>query len=573
MKKSRKFVTLAVPLLCLGLTGCFVKKGSQVVIKKDTINVKLLLGGYGTEWMTKAIKQFEQIYAEEGYKVNLITPTKTVEGNAVYNDLVSGYAKKKVDVYFTGSLKPYRCVDEGRILVEDITDTVYNQKAIKFDGTEEELTVEEKLDPSFGDEWYQMNGRSYGFFYMKSIGSLVVNREKLFSFGYDHLPVTSNEFLEMVHHITLENLNGRTKVKPFVSTVNGTNGVTGYASVMMNSWFTQYSGADAWNTFWSMNNPDGSYNTETGYEVYLDEGLHKAAQLLWDAYDMNNFVKGSKNFSITDAHDSVMLPKSQTGGVFVFDGDWAYNETKANWTEEELQALSFINVPLISALGTKLWGDIITDEAECDRVLSRVASLADEGKEVSEIKTLVESEFPYTLSEESILRVCEARGVYNNRGVETGNCYLARGIGDHHKDIASKFLRMLASDDFSKMYFSTSKCFSPYSKVVDETVELSPFHVGVTQIASHKYASVIWPMTTGLRAKTGELEAMYPGTKQYLHSYALESQNTAYNDQANPRYLRDNSSELYQQWAEGTLSERYDYIRSQWSEWVRPFVG
>ena len=561
MKKIKHLLPLLIPALCFSASGCArFRPGNKVTVEENAINVKLLLGGYGTEWLEEAIKKFEATYADEGYKINLQTPNRMVDGNSVYNELLSGYGKKKIDLYFTGSLKPTRCVDNGKMLVEDITDTVYEQKALRFDGSEEDKTVREKLDPSFGPEWYEYEGRAYGFFYMKSIGSLVVNREKLASFGFD-LPITTNQLLEQLHYIHRQNKLGATKIQPLVTVKN-----TGYATVMMNSWFTQYSGIDAWNKFWSMNNDDGTYNTATGYEVFNDSGLEKAAELVFATYDFNNFVTGSKNYDIPQAHASLM--QETTGGVFLFDGDWALNETATDFPlDSDLQKLAFINVPIISALGTKLWGSTITDATVCDNVLAKVATLSDEGKEVSEIKTAIKSEFSYDLSEESILEVCKARGVYNNRGVETGNAYLAKGIGDKHKEIASKFLRMLASDDFSKMYFSTSRCFSPYSTVINEETNLLPFSQGHVKIATHKYSSVIWPMPTGLREKTGTLNVMYP-LKSYFHQYALDCQDTAYTatGEINPDMLV-----LYKNNADTARNENYQYILSNWEKWVEPY--
>lgn len=556
MKKFKRLLPLIIPVLCLGTSGCF----NRVTIEENAINVKLLLGGYGSEWLEKAIQKFEDIYKDQGYKIKLQTPNRMVDGSSVYNELLSGYNKKKIDLYFTGSLKPTRVIDNGEMLVEAIDDSVYEQKAIKFDGTEEEHTVREKLDPSFGPEWYQYESKSYGFFYMKSIGALVVNKEKLASFGFD-LPVTSNQLIQQIQAIHRQNKLGATKIQPLVTVKN-----TGYATVMMNSWFTQYSGLDAWNNFWSMNNPDGTYNTATGYEVYNDPGLEKAGELVFTVYDYNNFVTGSKNYDIPSAHTSLM--QTNTGGVFLFDGDWALNETASDFPKDsDLAKLAFINVPIISALGTKLWGDIITDADKCDEVLAKVATLSDEGQEVSAIKAAINSQFSFDLSEESILEVCKARGVYNNRGVETGNAYITKGISDVHKDIASKFLRMLASDDFSKLYFNTSRCFSPYSTVIDEATDLLPFSQGHAKIATHKYASVIWPMTTGLRSKLGTLETMYP-LKQYYHSYALDCQDTAYTatGEINPELAG-----MYKNNSDAARQSNYEYILSNWEKWVAPY--
>ena len=151
--------------------------------------------------------------------------------------------------------------------------------------------------------------------------------------------------------------------------------------------------------------------------------------------------------------------------------------------------------------------------------------------------------------------------------METGNAYLAKDIGDVHKDIASKFLRMLASDDFSKMYFSTSRCFSPYSTAIDEDTNLLPFSKGHAQIATHKYASVIWPMTTGLRAKLGTLSTMYPN-KQYFHQYAIDSDGTAYTKTGD---INHEWTGIYKTNADAARQTNYQYIIDNWDKWVEPY--
>ncbi|MCQ3034905.1 MAG: ABC transporter substrate-binding protein [Bacilli bacterium] len=561
MKKSNALlVTALASVLTITVAGC--KK--QIKVEPKTLNVKLLLGGYGYEWMNNLITKFQEVYKEEGYKVNLIKPTRQNDGGTVYNDLLEGYAKKSVDLYFTGSLSPTRVYNEGDVLVEELDDLVYDQKAIDFNGNEEEKTVREKLDKSFGADWYQANGKSYNFFYQNSIGALVVNTDKLARCGFDYLPVTTNQFFNMVHTIT----ENERRVKPITTVGN-----TGYASVMINSWLTQLGGRDEWDTFWSMNNPDGSYNTASGYEVYNSDNLRQAGAMVFETYDFKNFVKGAKNYSIEKAHDSLMADYEDGGGVFLFDGDWALNETAANYPDDaDLSKLSFINVPLASGLGTKLWGPgtdaNITDAAKVEDILVKVVKGADAGKEVSQITSEVNTEFSVSLTEASVLRVCEARGVYNNRGVETGNAYLAKGIDDTHKDIAGKFLRMIASDDFSRMYFETSHCFSPYSKAVNNSEGLLPFTRSQLQIGSHKYASTIWPQLTGLRKEIGSnLGRFSPTTNTgYFHTNAELTETSAYDDRTGR--LDPEKVHIYYDQASDLVKKDYDFIKGEWSRWL-----
>ena len=76
MKKAKFLLPLILPFMCLGVTGC-----GGLKVEKNAINVKLLLGGYGSEWLEKAIEKFEAAYAKEGYKIKLQTPNRMVDGN------------------------------------------------------------------------------------------------------------------------------------------------------------------------------------------------------------------------------------------------------------------------------------------------------------------------------------------------------------------------------------------------------------------------------------------------------------------------------------------------------------
>lgn len=554
MKFKKSLLLIPAAMMAIGVASC----GKKTNIEPKTINVKLMLGGYGSDWLYKLINQFEKTYASEGYKVHLFTPSGANDGAFVHNDLISGYEKRGVDLYFTGSLKPIEVYNKGDVLVEALDEMVYNQKAINFDGSEETLTVREKLDPSFGTDWYQYAGHDYCYFYQRSIGALVVNKTKLEKFGYDYLPTTSNQFMDMIHTIrekaaTQGNLS---RIRPFV-TVGG----TGYASVMINSWYTQLAGIDKWDRFWSMKDM-----TTNGYEVFNDSELIDAGGLVFEAYDYENFLSGSKNFGISEAHNYLIA--EDKGGVFLYDGDWALNETASDHGESELKRLAFINVPVNSALGTKLWeGKIPSDKI--DAVLAKVIGASDEGKSYQEAVDAVknDSKLGFDITLEEAQRVYAARGIYNNRGVETGNAYVAKGISSVHKDIVGKFLRMMASDDFSKMYFKTSKCFSPYSNVIDEGSEILDFSKGHKAIATHKDAFAIWPYTSYLRRDIGgELERMFPTESKYFHSVAEDSAFTAWNSDS--KQWNTGSFATYRSKASDEIMSNYNYAKANWSKWT-----
>jgi len=559
MKNKKLLLVLPAALMSLSLIGC----GKRPEVSATTINVKLFLGGYGYEWLNEAIRKFENIYSEQGYKIYLYTPTAQNDGSFVRNDLISGYSKKQIDLYFTGNLKPIEVYNNGDVLVESLKDLVYDQKAIDFTGKEEDKTVRQKLDPSFGSDWYQYAGEDYCYFYQRSIGALVVNKTKLEKFGYDYLPTTTDQFMDMIHTIRYQaaHNNQLSRIRPFV-TVGG----TGYASVMINSWYTQLAGVEMWDQFWSMKDKDTKASMiDDGYEVFNDQELIDAGGLVFEAYDYENFVANSKNFSISTAHD--YLINDDRGGVFLYDGDWALNETATDHDEEELKSLTFINVPVNSMLGTKLWGESAIPENKIDTVLSTVIACADNNKTYAEAVSKVKADLGYDITEADAQRVYAARGIYNNRGVQTGNAYVTKGIPETHKDIVGKFLRMIASDDFSKMYFKTAKCFSPYSSALDEDTSLLDFSKGHVAIATHKDAYAIWPFTSYLRKEIGgELERMFPTEPKYFHSVAEDCSYTAWDD--DNLEWKEAGFATYREKASEEITYNYNYAKQKWDSWI-----
>ena len=555
MKHTKK-IYLSVCLLPLlaPLASC---SGGTVVNDENTINIKMYLGGYGTEWMNSLIEKFEETYKAEGYKVNLLKPSTSNTGSAIINELASGYNKNKIDLYFTRSVLPQKVVDgDYGLLVQDLTDLVYSQKAISFDGSEESKTIADKLDPSFDEEWYKYNGKAYNFLYVKSVGGLVVNKEKLESFGLE-LPVTTNELLNCIHTIHEKYANGETKIQPFTLIGSGTNG---YPAVMMNSWFTQYSGVEGWNAFWSMTNSDGSYNKDNGYKVFEDDGLHKAAELVYTVFDQQNIVKGAASNDLDTAHADIM--NKGRGAVFMFDGDWMLNEASVDSTTDELKKLTFINVPVISDLGTKLWGSTYSDEV-CETILSKVVKLSDDNKSSSEIVSTVKTDLNYDITESSVIEVAKARGVYNNRGVETGNCYMPVGISEKNKEIASKFLRMFASDDFANVYSSVAHAASPYSSGTSTAYEYE-FQKGHSNIVNHQYATGIWPLAKGLRNKIAALGSMFPIAGSQIHDYAFKSTLSEYTDGV----IDSSKAGTYRTASEARLTTEYENVKTNWSKWM-----
>ena len=153
MSKFKRLLVCASAAVMLfsaaGFAGC---KRDKIAVDPSTINVRVFQGGYGVDWIYELKNKFETAFADEGYKVNILTPSSDERGDIVYNDLIAGYEEKKIDLVFTTDLYAEKVAggDEG-YLVEDITDTVYNKPAIDFDGEEESVNIVNKMKPGAGN--------------------------------------------------------------------------------------------------------------------------------------------------------------------------------------------------------------------------------------------------------------------------------------------------------------------------------------------------------------------------------------------------------------------------------------
>ena len=73
MKKITSILLSGVMMLgCLSAVACGEE---QMTDDGKTIDVKIIKSGYGTAWFEAIAEKFETLYAEEGYKVYLLTPS------------------------------------------------------------------------------------------------------------------------------------------------------------------------------------------------------------------------------------------------------------------------------------------------------------------------------------------------------------------------------------------------------------------------------------------------------------------------------------------------------------------
>lgn len=569
-KFFNKTMALVMALATVGsVAACGGGSGARgTVDDAKTINVRLFKGGYGVDWAYELADNFEKAYAEEGYKVNILTPSSDMRSSVVVTELMQGYAKTNVDLYITGNVSPETVGADGDygVLVEDVEELVYNQKAIGYDGVEEEKTVLEKMHPEYipamSDDY---DGTLYYVPYVTTAAGFVVNTKKLATYGLE-LPKTTNELLDCFRKIYLGH-NGienseESGVFPITYVPGSSNG---YTTCWTGAMVAQYD-YEQFVELMSMQTvaEDGTVTpmSEDGYKVFNYKGIEEMLTVAFEAFDVNISSYGTTTQTLDQAQAAIMR---DGGAVFMANGDWMLNEVKLNY-KKNLNDIEFINFPVISALGTKLFGAgtsyNLSDE-KCEEILSYAIGLVDEGKTAAEIVTAVQTNKGVTITQDEAEKILFARGLYWSRGEEHG-CYITKG--STKKEIAALFLRMMASEDCAQSMAELANATSAYTHTVQTDAEYK-FVQQASYITANENA---YPIIDGsvqgyrkkLQAGSGRL-----ATTSHEPSTIVQKDITIYDGEGHILAGMDYS--YYREQAQAMQAADYATAQTRWTEWKK----
>ena len=513
MKRTfgRILATVMALLMVLSLGACGNKsRGDNIIDDEKTLNVKIRKAGYGTTYIDALAEQFEKTFEAEGYKINVLPAREDLTADNVYRDI---YSKSGIDVYFASDLDAQKAVagDYG-VTFADITESVYNQKAIKFDGTEESSTILEKVSGYYiGEAMY--NGKYYAMPYAASIGGMAVNTKALADYNLD-LPRTTNELIKCGDEIMKKATS--TDVYPFTFALSGNNYVVG----SFTTWFAQYSGLDEYNQFMSFADAQG--NTLTNfYEVFEYDGLEKALEVVYHVYDPMTAAIGAANQEFSVAQSQIM----KGDAVFMCNGDWMLNEEYDRFTKL-VDDVTFIKPPMISALGEKLFGAGTSygfDSEKCDKVLSAIVKYADQNKLAEEIKPLVDAELQVNIQLADVETVCVRRG-YVRLNLNAG---LVVSENSTKKELAATFIRFCCSEEAGKLFSAKSRSSSPWA--LDDPIESDLKWIkSVNDILANPYGKQIISDT---KAKRKQLSITYlPKLGEYFAATIFEQGVSKYDE-------------------------------------------
>lgn len=569
MKKFRK-ITAGIAASVLSLTTVFAlvgcKSKEKIVRDEKTINIRACIGGYGDSWLRSLADKFNEVYAEEGYKANVLASSTDLESKVAMKEL---YSKDDwVDLYFVNvnNTMSQFTAEGGEYgqLVADLTDTVWNKPAINFNGEEESTTlISEKMRVALPDDVLKVNGRVYGFNTSNDIGGMIVNTAKLAKYGITRIPKTSNELFDTFELIytgdEAQGIKGSLESQIYPVTFLG--GDNGYPIHFVTAWQAQYAGISKYEQFYGYTDAEGNEMIENGYTVYDDKSLEKMLEAMFNMYDKSFVALGSNNNTIDTAHMKLMSERG--GAVFMADGNWAYNEIITNY-QSTIDNLAFANVPVLSAVGVKLFGSATAygfDDDKCEEILSWTIDRADEGKTAAQIVAEAKTVKNWDLQESDVTEVMKARGIYCSRSALAAGAFVAEK--SQVKDLCYLFLRMFASDDNATLYNRECNGFTAYMTDFSQAKD-TPYNKQCQAIVENGYATPVWMNATDLRLKVGHNNLIFPNSDLSFVSKIIGKQATIYSDGQ-----KTGDKALYTKNANDMLEEVRAYARENWSEWVR----
>lgn len=571
MKKIKKAIAgIIVSALAFtatfSFTGCFRKE--KLVRDEKTINIRACIGGYGDSWLRALAEKFNEVYADKGYKANVLASSTDLEEKVAMKEL---YTKDDwADLYFVNvnNTMSQFTAEGGEYgqLVADLTDTVWNNTAINFKGEEESgKLISEKMRVSLPDDVLKVNGRVYGFNTSNDIGGMIVNTAKLAKYGVNRIPKTTNELFKTFELIytgdASRNIKGSLESQIYPVTFLG--GDNGYPIHFVTAWQAQYAGIADYERFYGYTDENGNEMIDDGYKVYGKENvsLEKMLEAMFNMYDKSFVALGSNNNTIDTAHTKLMSDKG--GAVFMSDGNWAYNEIITNY-QERIENLAFANVPVLSAVGVKLFGKQTAygfDDDLCEEILSLVIDKTDEGKTAETIVDEVKTEKGLILNEAEVTEVMKARGIYCSRSSLAAGAFVAEK--SKVKEICYLFLRMFASDDNATLYNRECNGFTAYMSDFSQAKDTA-YNKQCKAIVESKYATPVWMNATDLRLKVGHNNLIFPNSDLSFVSKIIGKGSTIYKDGK-----KTGDKSLYTKNADEMLAEVRKYAEEHWAEWIK----
>ena len=463
MRKTAKKLASISLALCMGLP--MVACGGGVGGHEGVCEVQAILAGYGTDWLEESVKVFNEMYKQEGYKVEItLIDTATRLGSEILTP-----KRNTTDLYFDYTEQIKTAIDKSRsilgkdggALLEDLTD-VYEAKAVGVDKKEQGGAIKERIN-DYDIQLNRYTGTSkgydgiYGFPWYGGAVGMYVNKKVLTEKGYNlDSFLTTDGVIEVSKALAPSTADKSHLNANNFFPVAWTGVSSGYWAYWTQTLLAQYLGEKEYKDFYNFI-PEGGEEQwiQSGWSVYQDRGIYEVLHVTEQLLDRDLAAPGTVSYDMIASQVRLMDGKA----LFMVSGDWIYKEMERDY-EEYLDDVIPIKSPIISSLGVKLGlcgtthpepaypdnqADFVEEYscAQCEAKLRSVIKAVDaQNKADAQIATEL------GVTEEQVSIVRERRGYYEDAG---GFSVVMPSYSDQ-KEVGKLFLRFLCSDDAIAIY-------------------------------------------------------------------------------------------------------------------------
>ncbi len=456
MKKFLMRLTLFVTALitAFAFTACGEKQRPE----DQLLEVYSINSGYRVEGVKAILNSFaEQDWVKEKYPELEIKLTDNQMASYAL-DKIKNPKTNEFDLFFTGQdlTSVFEKNSSGKNLLVDITESVYNAEVIDESG----VKFSDKMHPSYLDfyAYTTKTNTTPRFFevpWVTGMHGILYNEEILAEYGYTDgkYPNTTDEFLELCD-----------KIKKDPSKSGNPDGYalmncdSAYSSYLLDTWWAQYDGIEAYRNFWQGKYKDAR-GTSYSNRIFSLQGRRKALDVM---YEMFSYRDGKSYYDLKGQNnDDYMVRQTNIlkgSCAFTYCSDWFDTEMEA--TRKLIIAdgqtpatIKIMKMPIVSALTDKL------DTVKTDELLSKVVSAIDGG------------ETTYMgVSQDDFDRIAEARGIYKSGGM---NHVAVIPTSSNSQKIAIDVLRFMGTDVCQEAYMKATRGQNlPFDYTVDAESDL-----------------------------------------------------------------------------------------------------
>ena len=312
MKKTvKKVLTFTmVAATAMSMVACGGPQQGQEGSIHEPVYMVASLAGYKTEWLNAMAKKYKE---ETGSVVEIEWDASLMEnlGNVFETEA------NMPDLYYANIGSPsavFTWYVQGKL--ETLNDVFAEQNGAG-------KTIEASLKAGRSQS-YILNGKRYAAPLTDGNNILVYNPDYLTAVGWDHFPITVDEFVEFAQDIKdakIPTPDGKDTVQPLVWT-----GMYYSAKTLVDTFEAQYNGATKMSEFYNQN------GAEPDEDLYNMKGLEVACQNL--AKMMAPKTVGIESFSDNSVDGSLGMSHTEAQAAFL--NGYAAVCTTGTWFENEM---------------------------------------------------------------------------------------------------------------------------------------------------------------------------------------------------------------------------------------------